>query len=710
MATSIIIECKGYNLECTMGSENWSHGVSGSACFAKNTLITTENETVTTINDLSESHYHDQNIVIIRMDSQTVHYMPKGIDKFFLGILGISIYNSELKIIEKKNLKPFEQLKYLHIPKNGLETLSSDLFQYNLQLRVFIVHDNKLKSIGGNIFMNLEALEYANFGNNICINQLASTQSEIPGIIDTIKENCPTLEDLKDKYCGEDFNEMATEIQNLKAKLKSSDGNLDAATTNLFMMTNQIIIDEQTDNKNVDLICKIRDDQICNVADLKVKFDNSSVGQAKDENSTIIDGNKISSLYMFEQQTLFLPNNLASHFPQLTELSVVDSGLFAIDSTAFKSMENLKKLTIAENKLMKIPAKSFKSLVNLLQLDLSFNKILILEDGAFEGLERLEKLKINDNFLKSINDHVLRNLKNLKDLDLHKNMLSFVTPNIIKNNAQLKSVDLSYNKCINMSFPDHNQVQIEKTIIENCIAPVELKCFFSDDKILVDEVTHVNGYMCKVDELLIEFPQTKIIKISGEHQVKYDNENVTLFVALEQSIAFMPINLAKSLPKLEELIVERSQLTAIQRYDFNGLTDLQLMSLRFNNLSSIGDGTFDELVRIEYLNLANNFITSLPSSIFSKLILLKTLILSNNLLQSLSGNILPKKNIIDQLRVEHNRLDMIECKIFKSLRKANVIEFTGNNCIDMKMDKISEGGKTFAELHSEVALNCTPDD
>lgn len=700
-------ECESYNLECTMGSENWDYGVSGSVCFAKNTLITTKNETVTTINDLSNSQYDDQNIVIIRMDGQTVHYMPKDVDKFFPEIQGISIYNSELKVIEKENLKPFDQLKYLYLPNNGLETISSNLFQFNLQLRVFIIHNNKLKSIGGNIFMNLKALEYVNIEKNVCIDQLASTQSKIPGIIDTIRENCPTLEDLKEKYCGEDFRELAIEIQNLQAKLRSYDGNFDAATTNLFMITNQIVIEDQ--EKNVKIICKILDDKICNV-DLKVKFDNSSIEQVKGENSTIIDEKKISSLKIFEQQTLFLPNNLASRFPQLTEVSVVDSGLFAIDSTTFESMESLMKITINKNRLMKIPAKSFKSLRNLLQLDLSFNKILILEDDAFEGLERLEELKINDNVLKSINNQVLKNLKYLKTLDLHNNMLSFVTPNIIKNNAQLKSVDLTYNECLNMSFPYHNQVLIEKRIIENCIAPVELKCFFSDDKIFIDEVTHVSGYMCKVVELQIEFPQTKIIKVRGDHQVNHDNENVTSFVALQQSIAFMPISLVKLLPKLEKLIVERSQLTAIQGCDFDGLTDLQLMSLRFNNLSSIGDGTFDELVRIEYLNLANNIITSLPSSIFSKLTQLKTLILSNNQLQSLAGNILPRKNIIEQFQVGHNHLALIETKIFESLRKTDVIEFNGNQCVDMKMDKTSEGGQTFVELLSEVALNCTPDD
>lgn len=77
--------------------------------------------------------------------------MPKGIGKFFPGISGLSISQSKLKVIDKDDLQPFDRLVVLYLGNNDLESLSSDLFDYNPLLRDLFVY-NKLKSIGSNIF------------------------------------------------------------------------------------------------------------------------------------------------------------------------------------------------------------------------------------------------------------------------------------------------------------------------------------------------------------------------------------------------------------------------------------------------------------------------------------------------------------------------------------------------------------------------------
>lgn len=66
-------------------------------------------------------------------------------------------------MIEKGDLQPFNQLRYLDLSGNDLETLSSDLFDHNPLLRYFDADFNPLKTVGANIFSTLKSIEYVSF-------------------------------------------------------------------------------------------------------------------------------------------------------------------------------------------------------------------------------------------------------------------------------------------------------------------------------------------------------------------------------------------------------------------------------------------------------------------------------------------------------------------------------------------------------------------
>ncbi|KAG4067210.1 hypothetical protein HA402_000201 [Bradysia odoriphaga] len=76
----------------------------------------------------------------------------------------------------------------------------------------------------------------------------------------------------------------------------------------------------------VNFKCK---NELCVAVDFKVSFANSSI------ESNVYKTQTIKSLNIYQQQTLFLPQNLDEHFPQLNELSVTESGLYEIDFNVF---------------------------------------------------------------------------------------------------------------------------------------------------------------------------------------------------------------------------------------------------------------------------------------------------------------------------------------------------------------------------------------
>ena len=149
----------GVNIQCAFG-DTWP-GLTFLEDNAKFQTLSSiiENETVTTINGQAANFYHSENVKMLDIDDQTVRYFPKGLEKIFPNLEGISIYNSKLKKISKSDLKPFPALRELCLHNNELETLDSDLFEFNPELRLIYLNSNKLKQIGANIFDSLTKLE-----------------------------------------------------------------------------------------------------------------------------------------------------------------------------------------------------------------------------------------------------------------------------------------------------------------------------------------------------------------------------------------------------------------------------------------------------------------------------------------------------------------------------------------------------------------------
>lgn len=681
------------NLDCEFEERNLTFA-SGSSCKVENLIIIYPNESITTVNGKPGAL---PDVKVLDITSQTVWFLPKGLETLFPNLEGIQIFGSGLKLIEQNDIKSLSKLRDLELPYNQLETIESDLFDFNSELQSINFNGNEIKFVGENVLEPLQKLERANFGNNACIDKAVEDQSELSTIIELLESKC--------KIKGKDVSAMALEIRELKTKLQASeiglnvcDENLNSATKNMFLKWNDL----EAPTKKIDFICR-QYVEGCLAADLNIGFRNSSIRNVNGEEGKMVGLDKKRKLKIERQRTLFLPINIGQIFPLLTELVVTNSGLFVIDSTVFDGMKFLKVLDLKHNKVHQIMSSTFEDLETLSELDLSFNRIESVEDEAFNGLTKLYQLKLNDNLLSSIKADAFGGLESLRELWLQNNKLNSIGPNLLSSLPKLFTVDLTNNICINVSHPTTALSEIEDKIIANCGASMMIRCNLSHGITISFE-------LCRADALTIENPKTKISKIvdlSSE-----DDEiitNVTIFAVIDQSMKFIPLKLSELFPELEKLVIVRSELSAILKDDLRGFSVLKDVVIQDNDLSIIEEGAFDDLPQLEHLDLSSNNIKSLPVNAFHNSGFLKTLFLSSNQLVALTGDLLSHMNEIIEFRADGNKLEKIDVN-FRHLVNVTSVDLRGNVCIDMKFDKTDESSKNFFELSGEIYIKCASDE
>lgn len=378
-------------------------------------------------------------------------------------------------------------------------------------------------------------------------------------------------------------------------KFDACDGNLNALSK--FMMlsskklaengiSNQTIFEDHSkEPQKIDLLCKTdKDKSLCDVVKFKTEFSNLVINSVKDESGRKIDNEKIKKLRIADQQMLFLPRNLDQYFPQLTELFIVSSGLYELNMKSLGNLKNLVSLTVVGNMIRQIPAKTFINMKNLVTLDLSSNNIEFIEDGAFDGLTKLHKLKLDQNILVKLSDKVFNGSSKLKEISLQNNKLKFIGANFVTDLKELSHLDLSNNDCINTKFPKESLENIQTIIIDNCVASIELSCRFTTENTFLSNTaksyTYLTDFTCMVQKnLTIEYPRSNFF-VSGGNANDFDK--VSAFIAVDQSMKYLPLLISQSFPRLEKFAVENSGLTSLQSNDFKGLNQLKMIVIRNN--------------------------------------------------------------------------------------------------------------------------------
>lgn len=675
-------------------------------CWAVDLMITNQEDKITMVNGNVRPLSFIKRLYI---RNGTVNFIPMNMAYFFPNLIELEISDSHLKWIEQANIRDLKKLKLINFEKNDIQALDKGLFAFNKELEKIIIRENKLGFVHKDVFLHVHKLRSIDIAGNVCTNDIYENHRQ--NYFSNFSSNRKAASSLLDEYChsalsvlkaqqtnlNKIINDLVSKVESLSHQLKTCDGNLDAALKNIReMKLNLNSTRELTDRLSIDLQCK---NDSCTAVQFKVPFTDLSI---ENERYKEMD---IKSLTINEQQALFLPRNLGTHFPRLNELSVIHSGLSEVNYQVFRDLQLLVTLNLTDNKLSDISVDTFEAVVNLRELDLSFNHIRKLHDDVFARLKRLEKLNLQNNLIESINGELLKYLINLKSLSLQANKLNSISANLLTPFAALEMVDLSGNICINTSYPSSSLAYIVKEIEDNCISPVELYCKMT----LIESKENNTGnyFYCTVDKLSVEYPKMKVSKIYTDGEELF--AKVKNFSAENKLIKYFPYQLSKQLPNLESIYVRKSKLISLQATDFDGFSKLTELVFKENSLATIMEGTFDTVPGLMRLDLSSNDIVSLPNNIFATLINLHTLLLSNNRITRFIASYLPQKNSIDIFRIDENKLKFIETKTIRYLKGASTINLTRNDCINSEFIRTAGTNESATQLAGEVDFKCSED-
>ena len=440
-----IVNLNGFDMPCPFSSSVTVGYLTKPGCTATGLSVTSRDQNVTSVNNQNENIFAGSTFKHISIGSQVVNFFPRNLGFFFKDLEGIRIYNSKLKELQKEDFLQFPKLIECAFDINELKFVPHGLFDGNLELVNVFLNNNELIYVAPDVFTPLKKLEYANFETNTCTNTKFNAQSSVPTLEASLKATCQggVIGKLFEKAVQYDKNYHALELK--LQKLSSCDQIVNAATNLLFAMTvNKTDRYSKIPQDNVNLKCNINTtDKICEASGFYVRFPDSNLVTIVDEEDDKINQSSVEKLLIIDQQTLFMPKNLGSSFPNLKELTIVNSGYFHFDKDFLIDMHKLKKLTINENKIRELPERSQNNNVNLAELNLACNQIEMIADGAFVNIANLLVLNLTANLLTSINAKVFAHLTSLRVLNLQQNKLKEVSSTLFYGLTSLTYLDIS---------------------------------------------------------------------------------------------------------------------------------------------------------------------------------------------------------------------------------------------------------------------------
>uniref|UniRef100_A0A182Q9Z1 Ig-like domain-containing protein n=1 Tax=Anopheles farauti TaxID=69004 RepID=A0A182Q9Z1_9DIPT len=187
----------------------------------------------------------------------------------------------------------------------------------------------------------------------------------------------------------------------------------------------------------------------------------------------------------------------------------------------------------------------------------------------------------------------------------------------------------------------------------------------------------VNSYKgILLERVPVQSPATDHLALKNENYleiVRWRASNVT-----EQQLALTFARDDRKLSNLLILDVSANKLSTIRRDFFSRLERLKLLQLSANQLHNLPSDIFYDLPNLVELDLHGNRLGELPLHLFRALGRLRVLNLANNTIHDLPRNSFAGLGNLTELHLAHNRLYVVPFQVFKELRALEVLDLASN--------------------------------
>jgi len=215
------------SFECQYETDEWGTFGTIYQCEVQNAVnITSLNEAqVVEISGTHKAGYNNDKVEAFDINQKgQINYFPRGLNKFFKNLKGISFAGTGLKEIHQSDLKVFPHLKNLYLWSNNLEILEENLFEFNPNLELINLNSNKISHIDPKLFDKLTKLKTLTIESSICINMYTSNNpTAVKNIIKAAKAKCINSDylNLAQKVKSIEIESENLNSENLKEKLEN---------------------------------------------------------------------------------------------------------------------------------------------------------------------------------------------------------------------------------------------------------------------------------------------------------------------------------------------------------------------------------------------------------------------------------------------------------------------------------------------------------
>lgn len=182
--SSIVLDCE-YNLY-----QGWPIN-DLYECEVKGLQVVQDNVIVTGVSQNHQNGKSNANVEALRVNYQTMNYLPKNIENFFPNLKGIRVSNSTLLTWRRQDISPFPHLLFFYLDKNQILSIEGDLLNENPGVEYISFSENPMMHIGPNLFSPLKTVRKIHCNLCKCINKAATTLEDIDGMKLALAVNCP---------------------------------------------------------------------------------------------------------------------------------------------------------------------------------------------------------------------------------------------------------------------------------------------------------------------------------------------------------------------------------------------------------------------------------------------------------------------------------------------------------------------------------------
>jgi Leucine-rich repeat (LRR) protein len=408
-----------------------------------------------------------------------------------------------------------------------------------------------------------------------------------------------------------------------------------------------------------------------------------------------------------EGQVSSLPESIFEQLGNLRVLDMEDNKLSSLPVSVFSALSRLQQLDISGNGLASLPAGVFDALTILDRLDLSGNLLSTLPANVFATLTALRNLELENNVLVSLDGLVFAQLGNLEELDMSGNQIAHLTGNVFNGLARLQKLDLSSNNLLGLPATIFDSLvmllEIDLDSPPLCLQPA-LDALIPGSCRSVRNVANLRdtGFVVERTEALCD------IVLSGVSSASFIDELETAICAVCQcdrsavqtlrvqagvDFTFIPVRAFVGFEaNLEQISIEGSSGLVLDSQAFETTTNVRVLNLRANGITSLPPSLFDSLGLLQRLDLSSNQLTSLPADIFVRNRFLDFLDLHSNLLgtEAIPVSLVSAQVHMRTLQLSHNQLSTLPAGFLTQTTGLVALDLTMNGLVALQPEMFSE--------------------